>query len=142
MTDSEKMDMMLEKLDGIATVIREDIAELKEDMAVLKEEMSEVKEDIAVLKEDVAELKTDVAVLKEEMSEVKKDITVLKEDVRNVKITMEGEIRENIKRVAEGHLDLSRNLKVALQPNNELEMLSIKMRILETDMHGLKQKIS
>lgn len=42
-------------------------------------------------------------------------------DIRDMKLTLENEIRENIKRVAEGHLDLSRNLHDAMKPSNEVE---------------------
>lgn len=142
MTDSEKMDLMLEKLIGFETEMVKEIAGLREDVTELKEDMAEVKEDIVVLKKDVTELKEDVVEVKEDIVVLKKDVTVLQENVRNVKVIMENEVRQNIQRVAEGHLDLARNLKIALQPNHELEMLSIKMRILETDMLGVKQKIS
>lgn len=69
-------------------------------------------------------------------------IDVIEKDVRDVKLTMENEIRVNIQRVAEGHLDLSRNMHEVMKPNNEIEMLAIKVRMLETDMRELKQKIS
>ena len=42
-------------------------------------------------------------------------------------LIMENELRVNIQRVAEGHLDLSRNLHEAMKPNNEIEMLAIKV---------------
>ena len=35
----------------------------------------------------------------------------LENDVTDIKLTLENEIRVNIQRVAEGHLDLSRNLR-------------------------------
>lgn len=63
-------------------------------------------------------------------------------DIIDIKLTLENEIRVNIQRVAEGHLDLSRNLHDAMKPSNEVEMLSIKVRMLETDMRELKAKIS
>lgn len=66
----------------------------------------------------------------------------LAQDVNNIKLTLENEIRPNIMRVAEGHLDLSRNLQAAMKPNNEVEMLSIKVGILETRVTDLEQKIS
>lgn len=66
----------------------------------------------------------------------------LQKDVTDIKLTLENEIRVNIQRVAEGHLDLSRNLHEAIRPNSEVEMLAIKVRMLETDMRELKQKIS
>lgn len=38
-------------------------------------------------------------------------------DIRDIKLTLDNEIRVNIQRVAEGHLDLSRNLHDAMRPN-------------------------
>ncbi|MBO5303422.1 MAG: hypothetical protein J6A92_05175 [Lachnospiraceae bacterium] len=66
----------------------------------------------------------------------------LETDVQKIKVVLENEIRVNIQRVAEGHLDLSRNLHDAMKSSNELEMLAIKVRMLESDMLELKRKIS
>ena len=63
-------------------------------------------------------------------------------DVTDIKLTLENEIRVNIQRVAEGHLDLSRNLHEAMRPSNEVEMLAIKVRMLETDIRGLKARLA
>ena len=69
-------------------------------------------------------------------------ISVMDADVKSVKLTIENEIRTNIMRVAEGHLDLSRSLKEAVKSNNEFEMLTIKVNMLESDVRELKRKIS
>ncbi len=66
----------------------------------------------------------------------------VKQTVSKIDMTLENEIRVNIQRVAEGHLDLSRNLHEAMRPSNEVEMLAIKVRMLETDVKELKEKIS
>jgi len=71
-----------------------------------------------------------------------KRLVSLESDVKDIKLTLENEIRVNIQRVAEGHLDLSRKLQTLMKPNEEVEMLSIKVRILETDVNELKRKIS
>lgn len=63
-------------------------------------------------------------------------------DITDIKLTLENEIRVNIQRVAEGHLDLSRNLHDAMKPSNEVEMLAIKVRMLETDIREIKAQIS
>lgn len=41
--------------------------------------------------------------------------STIEKKVSNIELTLENEIRTNIKRVAEGHLDLSRNLHEALK---------------------------
>ena len=71
-----------------------------------------------------------------------KEVTEIKTDVKDIKLTLENEIRVNIQRVAEGHLDLSRNLHEAMKPSNEVEMLAIKVRMLETEIRELKRRIS
>lgn len=69
-------------------------------------------------------------------------LNAVETDVKDIKLTLENEIRVNIQRVAEGHLDLARNLHDAMKPNNEVEILAIKVRMLETKVQELDQKIS
>ena len=76
------------------------------------------------------------------MQELKQKVLNIESDVTSIKLTLDNEIRANIQRVAEGHLDLSRNLHDAMQPSNEVEMLAIKVRMLETEARDLKHKIS
>ncbi len=63
-------------------------------------------------------------------------------DIKDIKITIENELRVNIQRIAEGHLDLDRKLKEAMVPNQEVEMLAIKVRMLDTDVKEIQKKIS
>ena len=78
---------------------------------------------------------TDVQDLKQRTANIEASVT-------DIKLTLENEIRVNIQRVAEGHLDLSRNLHEAMRPSNEVEMLAIKVRMLETDIRGLKARLA
>lgn len=96
MTDSEKLDLLLEKVIG---------------------------------------LESDVDNLKSDTQDVKQKISI-------IDLTLDNEIRVNIQRAAEGHLDLSRNLHDAMKPSNEIEMPAIKVRMLESDVRELKYKIS
>lgn len=80
--------------------------------------------------------------LLEKMSSLDARLGNVEKDTRDIKLLLENEIRVNIQRVAEGHLDLSRNMHEAMKPSNEIEMLAIKVRMLETDMREIKQKIS
>lgn len=84
-----------------------------------------------------------------EMKEVKTDVRTLKEKtdaienrVINTELILENEIRVNIMRVAEGHLDLSRNLHDAMQPNSDIEMLALRVGMLESDMRKVKEKLA
>jgi predicted RNase H-like nuclease (RuvC/YqgF family) len=97
---------------------------------------------IASLDEKVEGLDQKVASLDGKVESLDKMVSNLELDVGDVKLTMENEVRVNIQRVAEGHLDLARNLHEAMKPSNEIEMLSIKVRTLESDMRELKRRSS
>lgn len=65
----------------------------------------------------------------------------IENDIKDIKLTLENEIRVNIQRVAEGHLDLSRNLHEAIRVDNEKEMLAIRVSVLETELRRIKAQI-
>lgn len=65
----------------------------------------------------------------------------IENDIKDIKLTLENEIRVNIQRVAEGHLDLSRNLHEAIRIDNEKEMLAIRVSVLETELRKIKAQI-
>ena len=117
MTDSEKLDLLISEMHG-----------MKQDVSGMKQELAEVKQDLTGVKQDVSGMK-------QELAEVKQKVT-------KTELILENEIRVNIQRVAEGHLDLSRNLHDAMRPSNEVEMLAIKVRMLESDVKELRAKIS
>ena len=80
--------------------------------------------------------------LEERFDKLEERVCHLENDIRDIRLILENEIRTNIQRVAEGHLDLSRNLHEAMKPNNEIVMLAVKVSMLETDVRELKRKIS
>lgn len=76
-----------------------------------------------------------------EMQELKQRTANIENKVTNIDITLENEIRANIQRVAEGHLDLSRNLHEAIKIDNEKEMLAIRVSVLETELRKIKLQL-
>ena len=67
--------------------------------------------------------------------------STIEKKVSNIELTLENEIRTNIKRVAEGHLDLSRSLHEALKIDSEKEMLAIRVSVLETELRRIKERL-
>lgn len=76
------------------------------------------------------------------VSNLESDLQEVKKRVTNTDLVIENEIRVNFQRVAEGHLDLSRNLHEAMRPSNGAEMLAIKVRMLETDIRDIKARLA
>ncbi len=116
MTDSEKLDLILSEMQNSKT-----------EMQNMKTEMQNMKTDIQSVKSDTQELK--------------EKVSVIENKVVDIKLTLENEIRVNIQRVAEGHLDLSRNLHEALKIDSEKEMLAIRVNVLETELRRIKAKL-
>ncbi|MDE6212665.1 MAG: hypothetical protein K2M70_04220 [Lachnospiraceae bacterium] len=124
MTDSAKLDLLLSEMQ-----------EMKTDMQEMKTGMQEMKQDIHLLKDDTQTLKENTQTLTQK-------VDVIEAKVIHTELILENEIRVNIQRVAEGHLDLSRNLHDAMRPSNEVEMLAIKVRMLESDVRELKSRLA
>ena len=141
----EKFEPVYTRLD----VIESDVKELKQDVATLKSEMSEVKEDVATLKSEMSEVKEDIATLKSEVSTLKCNVATLEgsvselnQRVSSLELTIENETNVNIKRIAEGHCDLVRNLREARKVDDEKELLAIRVTVLESDMSKVKNKLA
>lgn len=124
MTDSEKLDLLLDKVNG------------------LDEKVDRLEEKVNHLEEKVTRLDADLQEVKSQVNRLDSGLQEVKSQVRRTNLILENEIRVNIQRVAEGHLDLSRNLHEAMRPSNETEMLSIRVGMLESDVKELKSKLA
>ncbi len=124
MQDSEKLDLILKMVHTI------------------DEKVSDLDAKVGNLETKVDNLETKVDDLDDRVERLESETREIRQKVTKMDLIMENELRVNIQRVAEGHLDLSRNLHEAMKPNNEIEMLAIKVRMLETDVRELKDKVS
>lgn len=57
----------------------------------------------------------------DKMTSLETDITDIKQKVTRIDLTVEDEIRVNIQRVAEGHLDLSRKLNECIKLSSDIK---------------------
>ena len=58
--------------------------------------------------------------------------------LKNIEMTLENEIRPNIMRVAEAHLDLNRKLEEVLKNDQERERIVLKLNFLDGEVRRLK----
>lgn len=63
---------------------------------------------------------------KDDIAEIKSELSTVKQKVTSIEMTIENEMQVNIMRVAEGHIDLSRNLA---EIKRSVELLDGKMEI-------------
>jgi len=158
MTDSEKLNLILSDMQSMKADMqnmKSDMQGMKTDMQNMKSDMQNMKSDMQNMKTDMQNMKSDMQGMKTDMQNMKTDMQSMKTDMQNLtervavienKVTdtnlmLENEIRVNIKRVAEGHLDISRNLHEALKIDNEKEMLSIRVNVLESELRRIKERL-
>ena len=117
MTDNGILELILDKVSGLDTKV-------------------------SSLDDKVSGLDTKVNSLDDKVSNLETDMQDVKEKVAKTNLILDNEIRVNIQRIAEGHLDLSRNLHDAMRPSTEVEMLAVKVRMLESEVKEIKHRIS
>ncbi len=150
----------VKELKGDVAGVKSDVAGLKRDVVEIKGDVAGVKEDVAGLKGDVVEIKGDVAGLKVDVVEIKGDVAGLKwnvceleqkfegtvelmrKDIKELQLTLENETNRNIRIIAEGHLNLSRKLDEALKVENEKEIMSVRVNILESEVRRLRDTVT
>ena len=141
----DKINFMDEKIDNV--IVKVD--DMGKRIDALEARFDDMDKRIDVLEARFDDMDKRIDALEARFDDMDKRIDKLEEhissidtDVKSVKVILENEVRENIMRVAEGHLDLSRNLKDAIKSNNEFEILTVKVNMLESDVNELKRKIS
>ncbi len=96
---------------------------------------------MALTNEDLKAISDLIQPIKADLQELKQRTANIENSVTDIKLTLENEIRVNIQRVAEGHLDLSRNLHEVMKIDSEKEMLAIRVNVLETELRRIKAQL-
>ena len=138
MTDSEKLDLLLKGMQEINTRL----SSIEDRLSALEERVAVIEDRLSALEERVAVIEDRLTVVEDRLTVVESRLTAVEQDIRQIKLVAENELRVNIKRIAEGHLDLSRNLHEAIKPCAEMEMLTVRVGILESDVRNIKKKMA
>ncbi len=152
MSDSAKLDLLLDKMSHVDTSL-ENIGNRLDSMDSRLENVESGLENVKARLENVEtrlenvesgleNVKARLETVETRLETVETRLEKVENEATSIKLVLENEIRVNIQRVAEGYLDLSRIFHDAMQPSNEVEMLGIKVRKLESDMKEEKRKVA
>ncbi len=64
----------------------------------------------------------------------------IERNMDTMRFILENEIRDNIRLVAEGHLDLYRKMEEVLKTSNEKEIMFMRLKYLESEVRAIKDK--
>lgn len=121
-------------LELIGGVVRKAIEPVREDVKELRKDVTELQVGMTELRKDVTELQTG-------MEKLRTDVDILSRKTDRIECMMENELRPNICKIAEGHLDLSRKLDMVRVRRSEYTLLDIKVSGLQLDIREIRDKL-
>ncbi|MBO5030315.1 MAG: hypothetical protein J6D08_00265 [Lachnospiraceae bacterium] len=80
-----------------------------------------------------------ISTIESDVQDLKQRTTIIENSVTDIKLTIENEIRVNIQRVAEGHLDLSRKLNECIKLSSDIKDKQ-ELQDIYINMHNNKLK--
>lgn len=135
MTDTQKLDLILKKM----TDLDEKVTGLDEKVIGLNGKVTGLDGKVTGLDEKVTSLDEKTTNLAERVASLETDMKEVKQKVNKIDLTIENEIRVNIQRVAEGHLDLSRKLNECIDISNRIQHEQ-EIQDMYINMHHAKLK--
>ena len=108
---------------------------------VVTKAIEPVREEVKELRKDVTKLQGDVVELQTGMEKLSTDVERLGRKTEKIEFIMENELRPNICKIAEGHLDLSRKLDMVRVRRSEYTLLDIKVSGLQLDIREIRDKL-
>ena len=103
------------------------------------EKLDLILEKVNSLDEKVSSLDKKVSSLDERVNNLEGDMKEVRQRVTRTDMTLENEIRVNIQRVAEGHLDLSRKLDDCVKISSDIKAKQ-EIQDIYINMHNSKLK--
>lgn len=152
MTDSQKLDYLIEQFGEM----RADIKELQKGMNNLEMRMDRVEKCLDRLEQrmdavekrlDAVEKRLDAVekrldVVEKRLDAVENRLDKQEEEIRYIRLFQENHLQAQIRRIAEGHLDLYRKLLDALKISGEDELIHVRVNMLESDMKRVKDRLA
>ena len=124
------------------TKLEQKVTELDQRVAGVEQKVTELDEKVTELDQKFTVLDEKVTVLDQKFTVLDQKFTVLDEKFTGLELVIENETNVNIRRIAEGHCDLVRNLREARKVDDEKELLAIRVTVLESDMSKVKHQLA
>lgn len=139
---SQLLDQKFEPVYTRLDLLESDVRGLRSDMVEVKEDIAELKQRVTRLEDKVTSLEQRVTGLEDKVTRLGQQVTGLEQRVTGLELVIENETNVNIRRIAEGHCDLVRNLREARKVDDEKELLAIRVTVLESDMSKVKHQLA
>ena len=130
------------ELDQRVAGVEQKVTKLDQRVAGVEQKFTKLEQKFTVLEQKFTVLDQKFTVLDQKFTVLDQKFTKLDEKVTGLELVIENETNVNIRRIAEGHCDLVRNLREARKVDDEKELLAIRVTVLESDMSKVKHQLA
>ena len=134
----QRMDAVEQRLDRLEQ--RMDAVEKRLDAVEKLLDAVEKRLDAVEKRLDAVEKRLDA--VEQRMNAVENSLDKQEEEIRYIRLFQENHLQAQIRRIAEGHLDLYRKLLDALKILGEDELIHVRVNMLESDMKRVKDRLA
>ncbi len=134
----QRMDAVEQRLDRLEQ--RMDAVEQRLDRLEQRMDAVEKRLDAVEKRLDAVEKRLDA--VEQRMNAVENRLDKQEEEIRYIRLFQENHLQAQIRRIAEGHLDLYRKLLDALKISGEDELIHVRVNMLESDMKRVKDRLA
>lgn len=138
MTDSQKLDYLIEQFGEM----RADIKELQEGMNRVEKRLDSLEMRMDAVEQRLDRLEQRMDAVEQRLDAVENRLDKQEEEIRYIRLFQENHLQAQIRRIAEGHLDLYRKLLDALKISGEDELIHVRVNMLESDMKRVKDRLA
>ena len=135
MKDSKKIIKLIEK-------VSDKVDSLSDRIDEISDRVDELSDRVDKLSDRVDKMSNDMDVMKSDISDIKVRLDRVEARTTDIAMTLENHIWPSIRRVAEGHQDLDRNLHEALKITEKNEMMYVRVNYLEEQVGKIKEHIN
>ena len=138
MTDSQKLDYLIEQFGEM----RADIKELQKGMNRVEKRLDSLEMRMDAVEQRLDRLEQRMDAVEQRLDAVENRLDKQEEEIRYIRLFQENHLQAQIRRIAEGHLDLYRKLLDALKISGEDELIHVRVNMLESDMKRVKDRLA
>lgn len=135
MTDTEKMDIILEKVISMDNRLEK----VEEKVVSMEDRLGKVENRVMFMDDRITSMDNKIVSMNDRLSRVEKCAMDVKNEIVIIRCIMENELGHNIKLIAEGHYDLNRKLDKALHVVGDVQAKEEVQDVLLT-LHEAKIK--
>ncbi|MCC8126219.1 MAG: hypothetical protein LIO92_02320 [Clostridiales bacterium] len=130
MTDSEKLDLLLEKVSG-----------MESRLGSVEGRLDSVENRLDSMDTRLNSMDTRLNSMDTRLNHIEADHETTKAEIKTIKITLENETNRNIQLIAEGHMNLDRKLDEALTSLHSNTMYHLKVNHLDAEVKHIKEHL-